>query len=374
VSREIEARPGPLTWAGIIAATCLLLAVLDSVLWLVLPFLFALPLYYLLYPALRRIMFAGVSRESACLIVTGVFLLVALILGLLVAPRLVARFADTGASVERYVAGGVALLERTLAALEQSSGLLARAKLSSLVTAWLNEFSATFTERHLQPALVAAAGWLPALLLTPFFAFFFLRDGKNFQRFLARAVPNAYFEKTLFLTHEVSAAARGYFEGLLLLTVLDTVCLALGLWWLGMPGPLILGFAAAVLAWVPYVGSIAGCVLVVLVAATDFPGHPEIAWQAVALFILVRMLDDFVFMPLTIGRSLRLPPVISVLMLFVGGAIAGVVGLMLVLPLLGVVMVVGITMGEIVTDPRLRARHRYAQRLRARGASVDLSV
>jgi predicted PurR-regulated permease PerM len=79
-------------------------------------------------------------------------------------------------------------------------------------------------------------------------------------------------------------------------------------------------------------------------------------------------------MPLTIGRSLRLPPVISVLMLFVGGAIAGVVGLMLVLPLLGVVMVVGITMGEIVTDPRLRARHRYAQRLRARGASVDLSV
>lgn len=374
MSRELEARPGPFVWAGIIAVTCLLLAVLDRVLWLVVPFLFALPLFYLLYPFQRRLMFAGISRETACLIVTAGFLGVSILVGLLLAPRFVSRFAESGASVDRYVTGGVALLERTIAALEQSSGLLARAKLSALVTAWLNEFSATFTERHLQPALVAAAAWLPALLLTPFFAFFFLRDGKNFQRFLARAVPNAYFEKTLFLTHEVSSAARGYFEGLLLLTVLDTVCLALGLWWLGMPGPFVLGFAAAVLAWVPYVGSIAGCVLVVLVAATDFAGHPEVAWQAIALFVLVRMLDDFVFMPLTVGRNLRLPPVISVLMLFVGGAVGGVPGLMLVLPLLGVVMVVGITVGEIVTDPRLRARHRHAQRLRARGASADLSV
>jgi len=45
-----------------------------------------------------------------------------------------------------------------------------------------------------------------------------------------------------------------------------------------------------------------------------------------------------------------------------------------VLPLLGVVMVIGATMGRLMTDPRLRARHRYARRLRDRQASVDLNV
>jgi hypothetical protein len=45
-----------------------------------------------------------------------------------------------------------------------------------------------------------------------------------------------------------------------------------------------------------------------------------------------------------------------------------------VLPLLGVVMVVGETMGRLMTNPRLRARHRYARRLRDKQAGADLSI
>jgi predicted PurR-regulated permease PerM len=130
----------------------------------------------------------------------------------------------------------------------------------------------------------------------------------------------------------------------------------------------------AVLAWVPYVGSILGCLLVVLVAATDFPLDPGMAYGAIVVFILARLLDDFVFMPLTIGRSLRMHPLLTVLMIFVGGAVAGVAGLMLVLPLLGIAMVVGETVGMIVTDPRLQARHVYARRLKALHAAADLQV
>ena len=77
-------------------------------------------------------------------------------------------------------------------------------------------------------------------------------------------------------------------------------------------------------------------------------------------------------MPLTIGKSLELHPLVTVLMIFVGGAVAGVPGLMLVLPVLGVVMVIGETIGLIVTDPRLMARHRHARALRREQASCDL--
>jgi len=140
----------------------------------------------------------------------------------------------------------------------------------------------------------------------------------------------------------------------------------------GIPGPFALGLICAVLAWVPYVGSILGGLLVVLVAATDFPGTPGMAYWAIALFIVVRLLDDFVYMPLTIGKSLELHPLVTVLMIFIGGAVAGVSGLMLVLPVLGVVMVIGETIGVIVTDPRLMARHRHALALQRAQASSDL--
>jgi predicted PurR-regulated permease PerM len=112
----------------------------------------------------------------------------------------------------------------------------------------------------------------------------------------------------------------------------------------------------------------------VIVAATDAPTNPLIAYGAIVVFILARLLDDFVFMPLTLGRSLHIHPLVTVLMIFIGGALSGVAGLMLVLPLLGVVMVIGETMGRLMTNPRLRARHRYARALREKQAGVDLSV
>jgi len=365
--------PGPVAWAGIFAATCLLLLALHYILWLVVPALMALVLSYALYPPMRRLMFAGISRESAAAFVTVVFLIVLVTATLLLLAWAGARAEDWQAGVERYLRGGAVLLERTLAALEGRWAMLARADLAASVTTWLNEFSSTFAQRQVQPLVVSILAWLPAALLGPFFAFFILRDGRRFHGFIARAVPNAYFEKTLDLLHEMHQTGRAYFAGLVKLAVLDTVALGIGLWLLGLPGAWLLALIAAVLAWIPYVGSIAGCLLVVLVAATDFPHDPAVAYWSVALFVLVRMLDDFVFLPATVGKSLNLHPLVSVLMLFVGGAVAGVPGLALVLPLLGVATVVGAALSEILTDRRLRARHAYALRLRAAQAAADLT-
>jgi predicted PurR-regulated permease PerM len=364
--------PGPIAWAGIFAATILLLLALNHILWLVVPALMALVLSYVLDPPMRRLMYAGVGREAAAAFVTSAFLLLLLAATLALLAWAGARAEDWQAGVERYLHGGAALLERTLAALEARWPVLARAGLAAGVTTWLNEFSTTFVERQVQPLAVSILQWLPAALLGPFLAFFFLRDGRRFHGFLVRAVPNAYFEKTLDLLHEMHTTGRSYFTGLMQLTVADTVALGLGLWALGLPGAWLLGLVAAVLAWVPYVGSIAGCLIVVLVAATDFPHAPTIAYWAIMLFIFVRLLDDFVFMPATVGKHLNLHPLVSVLMLFVGGAVAGVPGLALVLPLLGVAAVVGAALSEILTDRRLRARHAHARHLRATHAAADL--
>ncbi len=54
-------------------------------------------------------------------------------------------------------------------------------------------------------------------------------------------------------------------------------------------------------------------------------------------------------------------------------AIAGVAGLMLAIPILGIVMVLGETLEIILTDTRLQARHRYSQKLRWRAANRDLN-
>lgn len=362
---------GPVVWIGVIASTCLLLFLLKKVLWLVVPLLLALILYYFLFPAVQWLRYRGMSRTMASSVVMAIFLLVAAGYLSFFVPWFVNHLVDWQSSIVRYVDGGMKLLGQTLRSLEKTSSMLSSVHLSQQVQHKLAGATGSVSQ-YLEPVVLGILTWAPSLLLAPFVAFFFLRDGGQLQHMLGRAVPNAFFEKTLYLLHEVDQTTRSYFQGLLRLTVLDTLTLAAGLWWIGLPAPLLLGLICAVLAWLPFVGSVLGGLLVVLVAATDFPANPGMAYGAVTLFIAVRLLDDFVYMPLTIGRSLHMHPLLTVLMIFVGGAVAGIPGLMLVLPLLGVVMVVGKTIGKIVTDTRLMARYRHSQRLRDRQASLDL--
>jgi predicted PurR-regulated permease PerM len=143
---------------------------------------------------------------------------------------------------------------------------------------------------------------------------------------------------------------------------------------LGLNSPFMLAIVAAVMAWLPYLGSIGGALLAALVAAGDFPnGHPWLPYEVLAVFGVVRLLDDFVFLPLTVGRSLHMHPLVTVLMILLGGAVAGIAGLLLVMPVLGVVMVAGQIVGELLTDQRVLARHRHAQILAQRRARIDLS-
>lgn len=371
-----DVRSGPFVWTGIIGVTCLLLVLLEHMLWLVLPFILGTVMYYTLLGPMQRLLRAGFTRNVSATLVCIVFFGACALL-LMAAMTWTAAPGDSGSwhkTGARYLDGGTAFVRNTMALLEAKFPILAEMHLTTIVNKRFNAYTDNFAQRHLTTILLGAAGWLPSLLLAPFLAFFFLRDGLRFKQFLARAVPNAYFERTLYLLHQVDQTAHRYFEGLLKLTVLDMIVLGFGLWVIGVSSPLLLGFVSALLAWVPFVGSVVGCMMVVVVAATDAPGNPLIAYGAIVVFVLARLLDDFVFMPLTLGRSLHIHPLVTVLMIFIGGALSGVAGLMLVLPLLGVVMVVGDTMGRLTTDPRLRARHRYARRLRERQASADLNV
>lgn len=364
---------GPIVWAGIFAATCLLLVLFQQILWLVVPFLLAWVQYYALYPLVQRLAMAGIDQEQAATWVAGGSTLLVLGALVLLLPWLATRGVLLQDLVTHYLQGGLDLLERTLAAAESRFAFFGNAHLGDKVHAQLAGFTGNFAQTYLLPFLMTAAGWLPSLLLAPLAAFFLLRDGQRFKKFLLHAVPNAYFEKTLHLMQEVNQTAKAYFQGMMVLTLLDALTLGVGLWLLGMDSPFVLGTLTAVLAWVPFVGSVVGCVLVVLVAATDFPAEPVMAYGAVVLFVVARMLDDFLYMPMTVGRKLKMHPFITVLLIFIGGTVAGIAGLMLVLPLAGIVMVFGETLGQVMTDARLRARHVHGMRLRREVANRDLS-
>jgi len=334
-------QPGAVTMFVTILVTCLVLFLFQKIVWLVVPGLLSLMIYYCLSPLVDRLVLRGVSHEMALTATVGVVVVITVGIVFMAAPPLLSKVARLQNTVDRYVSGGQSLLQRTIQALEEVAPVLKRANLGRQVDTQIRDFTDQFAERNLGKVTLQLLKWLPSLFLVPYLTYFVLKDATRLKKFLIRSIPNAFFEKSLLLFARLDESLRGFFQGLLVLACLDTLCLASGLFILGVSPALLLGLAAAVLSWIPYLGSVIGCIMVVLVAATDFPDHPSIAYGCLALFLCVRLLDDFVFMPLTIGRKLHIHPLLSVLMFFLGATVAGGTGLVLALPVLGVVSVVG---------------------------------
>jgi predicted PurR-regulated permease PerM len=392
---------GPIVWCGIIVTTCLLLVIFQYVLWLVVPVMLAIVANYLLSPLVDMAIARGLTRSRAVLVVTILLTIFIVVGGLLGEPRISAFVHDLPNQVEKYADTANRLVVKARQSLYNFFPFLAphHPATPPADTAILSAPPTGAVVPHAPPAVAAATPaapsdaetgvaelqekysgdialellhWIPSLLLVPYITYFFLLDGPRFKRFLVQAIPNAFFEKTLYLFYRVEDQLKRYFQGLLALTALDALCLGVGLWVLGLPAPFFLAILAAVMAWLPYLGSIGGGLLVVLVAASAFPNSNWLPYEVIALFVGVRLLDDFVFLPLTIGRSLRMHPLLTVLMILLGGAVAGIAGLLLVMPVLGVVMVAGQIIGELATDQRILARHFHARRIHLMRARADL--
>lgn len=356
-------QPGAATLVLVIFTTCLLLFLFQKIIWLIMPALVALMLFYCLRPAVRFLVFRGVSHEAA---VTSVWVLLQIISAVIAVKAIFFLLTKAGtweSSFGNYITAGENLINHTIASLEKICPPLKDLGLSTRVNEQVHQIGANSSSRSLLPVTLLALKLIPCVLLVPYMTYFMLNDSVRLKKYIIKSVPNAFFEKSLILFSRLDNSLQSYFQGLLLLTLLDTLCLAGGLKVLGVPNALWLGLGSAVLAWIPYVGSIVACVMVVLVATTDFPETVRIAYACLILFLIVRVLDDFFFLPLTIGRKLHVHPILSLLVLFLGATVAGATGLVLALPVFGVVAVIGETIAQIITDDRLMARYRLSKQL-----------
>ena len=371
----------PVIWIGVIGGTLGSIVLLDRIAWLALPLILAVVLYYLVHPFLLRLQHWGVSPNHSL----GIFLILASLLcvvaSLTVLPAMLNSLSRFQTNLPDTMQRLTQIASEFLQNIESRFPLAKRAGLSAGLQARIDFFAQGRATQFAGDAALFGFKWLPSLLLVPFLTFFFLRDGTAFHQMILRAVPNAFFEKTLLLFDRMNRQMHAYFRGMFWLTVLDTVSLGIGLWLLGLGmgiftlwQALLLGLVCAVFAWVPYLGTAVGGLVAVCVCALQAPHHPQLLLGVVLLFCGVRLLDEFVYTPATVGRALHVHPLVTVMMIFAGGMLGGVYGLLLALPLLGIFTVLGQMFGEIWFDPRLRARHAARNLLEKRLATKDLEL
>ena len=100
-----------------------------------------------------------------------------------------------------------------------------------------------------------------------------------------------------------------------------------------VPYSILLAMMAFPFEFVPLIGPPVAFALILIVAF--FSGYHHLLWL-VAVFFLVRVMEDYVIQPFLMGhsRGVQLPPLVVIIAALAGGTIAGVPGLLLSIPVI----------------------------------------
>lgn len=175
--------------------------------------------------------------------------------------------------------------------------------------------------------------------LIPIYVFLILFYKNLLLRFIFLWFPQESHEKVKDGMRETKSIIKSYLVGLLIQISYITVLLGATLMIIGIKHALLIGVIFAILNLIPYVGALIGNIVGVLLTLTS----SQEVWPIYAVLItiaVVQFLDNNILMPRIVGSKVKINALASIVGVIVGGAVAGISGMFLSLPIIAILKIV----------------------------------
>ena len=176
-----------------------------------------------------------------------------------------------------------------------------------------------------------------SLVLIPILALFFLNDGPILADSVIQLVSTKdNVEDLRSFASELNVMFQHYIKAKVILAVLSLLYCSITTWILGFPHALALGVMAGVLEFIPVAGWMTSATIIITIGVLT---HSHWIWMA-ALLGLWRMSMDYFISPRVVGHELEMHPLLAIFTVMVGGAVGGIVGIYLSIPFVATLRVV----------------------------------
>jgi len=238
---------------------------------------------------------------------------------------------------------------------------------------------AAMAQRTALPFAVGLGHFLLEFLVFLIATFLLLRDAPRLYGFVRRNLPGRQRQEILHILGETNVMLGRYIRGQLLLVLLMSTVTTIALTLLGVPYSVLLGVLTGLLETIPFVGPITAGAIACLVAL----GHPnpfgwsQLVYVAVVaiMYTILRHAEDYLVIPTVIGRAVRLHPAIVIFSLLTGGAVFGLLGIIVAVPFAATLRLVLIYVGAKLRDedpfPQLEVE--LAEATEASGETMEAS-
>lgn len=316
---------------------------------IMLPFVIGIVIAYLLNPFVEKLERRNIPRWLSSIVILGVFFIVAII-GLLIAvPVLIREMVafikmtpDLFRSFQIWLETAVPFID--FPQWDDPKDALDKALASDKLGGAL-DVGKNFLGNILQGAM-GVIGFLSLLVLTPIVAFYLMIDWPRVINNVRSLIPQKSMPRATAIFRDIDKSLSGFIRGQLTVCFLLGGFYAIALSLLGLDYGFFVGIAAGVLSIIPYVGSAFGLVASVGLAFYQFGGWAYPA-MALAIFAVGQLVEGNYLTPKLVGGSVGLHPLWVIFVLMAGGALLGLLGMIIAVP---VAAVIGVLLRYAIAD------------------------
>lgn len=304
------------------------------------PFVIGILLAYLGDPVVDRLEKLNISRSFAVVIVFLVLLLVFILLILLLFPMLQSQIAGFFARLPQYAAWLDQRVDQLVAFLELGEAKGSTATFKELAIEYLPQ--AGSATRNIFKLISSSGGFVLsgvlATILTPVVTFYFLRDWDHLVTRFRDLVPLSMRSTVNALASESDSVLSAFLRGQFLVMIALGSIYATGLTIIGLQFALLVGFAAGILSFIPYLGTLTGLLIAGILFLVQNDSWFDL-WKIGTVFIVGQSLEGYLLTPWLVGDRIGLHPVAVIFAVLAGGQLFGFVGVLLALPMAAVLAV-----------------------------------
>ncbi len=183
----------------------------------------------------------------------------------------------------------------------------------------------------------AVLDFILLLLIVPVITFYLLIDWNKIMLKVSAFIPEQSVTEISRIIIKIDSMLSGFVRGQLIICVTLGVFYSVGLSFLGLSYGLVIGLFSGFISFIPFVGAIFGSLLALSVAFFQFWGSPFSICLVFLIFCVGQLLESNFLTPKLIGGAVKLHPVLIMLSISIGGAIAGLSGVLLAVPVAGII-------------------------------------
>ncbi len=176
-------------------------------------------------------------------------------------------------------------------------------------------------------------------ILVLVYMFLFLFNRSHIKKFILKLVPGDEKNTAVNIVHESGKVAQQYLSGLGAMIAMLWVMYGIGFSLAGVESAIFFAVLCGILEVIPFIGNLTGTSITVLAVIAQ-GGDSKMIITVLITYAIVQFLQTYILEPLVVGEQVNINPLFTILVIVLGEMVWGIPGMILAIPLLGIIKII----------------------------------